>query len=839
MRLLGGIGPRWAVTFVLGAAVALAGCSGGGDGQPPSPPTISTQPTAVSVVDGDAARFTVVAASEQTLTYQWERNGTAIAGANTSLYTLPAADISDSGSEFRVVVSNAAGATTSAAATLTVRPAPPAITVQPQSASAPDGGSIGLSVVARGTAPLTYQWRRGDIAVPGATSPILSVDGLAMADTGSTYSVVVSNAAGSVTSPPAIVTVLAVPPTIVQGPAGRQVAVGQSARFEVRASGSTPLTYQWLRDGAAIPGATSPSLDTAASTAADDGARFRAVVSNAAGSTTSAEAVLQVVTTVQPPSVVAQPVPLAVTEGQAASFAVVATGTQPFQYQWQRDGSDLPGATGPSFDLSTTTAADDGARFRVRIANAAGAVTSAEALLTVQRSSSPLAGRLWALGQLLEANDNVVEAADAGIDDLGRVTLVFLKSDGTRLVLYATRGTPNAAGNPAIWSTPVAIDVLNGTPVNNMRSSNFNFRVAVSAGGNAAAQWYRTAPCTTSTYRTTGTCQYMLVARYLASSQQWEPPVEIGDFPDADFELRINDAGDVAMLGDGWVRAGASGFALRKAVVWRAAAAASFRRQLLGDGNLGATGFGLDEGGRMLVAAEIAQNSTTDIVAFRGTQAGGFGAATVLDQRSNAATLDVMDVGRNGQQIVTWRQNDGTSTRRFAATAGAPDAPWAVADFAPMVVTLTDKVMLVVGDDGVGHFHDLYNRKSWRWQSGAWSSERALPTTASLGNDWDCAMARSGDVLCTMTGGFNQRGRWNTYDATRNVMVRATGSASPEDFVLGVDTINRSAGYARPLLSVSGFGFHWLVNGYDTLPSATAPAGDARAISNLWGVFLR
>lgn len=84
-----------------------------------------------------------------------------------------------------------------------------------------------------------------------------------------------------------------VAPTITAGPQPQAVTAGQTASFSVAASGATPLSYQWRRDGAPVSGATGASYGFAAS-AADDGARFAVVVSNAAGAVTSAAALLTV-----------------------------------------------------------------------------------------------------------------------------------------------------------------------------------------------------------------------------------------------------------------------------------------------------------------------------------------------------------------------------------------------------------------------------------------------------------------------------------------------------------------------------------------------------------------
>jgi glucose/arabinose dehydrogenase len=95
-------------------------------------PSITTHPSSVTVSVGQSATFTVAATGAAPLSYQWQRNGVNISGATAASYTRSNAQLADSGSQFRCVVSNAAGSATSNAATLTVlgnaAPAPTILT---------------------------------------------------------------------------------------------------------------------------------------------------------------------------------------------------------------------------------------------------------------------------------------------------------------------------------------------------------------------------------------------------------------------------------------------------------------------------------------------------------------------------------------------------------------------------------------------------------------------------------------------------------------------------------------------------------------------------------------
>src|SRR5439155_5764267 len=92
--------------------------------QPPTPPSITTQPADKTVTEGQKAKFSVRATGTAPLSYQWEKNGANITGATSASYTTPATTLADNGALFAVIVSNDVGSVTSNNATLTVNPPP-------------------------------------------------------------------------------------------------------------------------------------------------------------------------------------------------------------------------------------------------------------------------------------------------------------------------------------------------------------------------------------------------------------------------------------------------------------------------------------------------------------------------------------------------------------------------------------------------------------------------------------------------------------------------------------------------------------------------------------------
>ena len=179
----------------------------------PLPPLITGQPLPKFVQIGATATFDVVAVSQGgTLTYQWRRNGTPIGGATGSSYTAPAANATDNGAAFSVVVTSSNGtSTTSNGAVLSVGVATPLlIATQPQSLSVGVGQSASFSVFATGgSTTFAYQWRRNGTSIAGATAVSYTTPATTLADSGSVYSVVVSSGVESVTSGIATLTVTA------------------------------------------------------------------------------------------------------------------------------------------------------------------------------------------------------------------------------------------------------------------------------------------------------------------------------------------------------------------------------------------------------------------------------------------------------------------------------------------------------------------------------------------------------------------------------------------------------------------------------------------------------
>jgi parvulin-like peptidyl-prolyl isomerase len=349
---------------------------------------------------GSSVTFSVTATGTAPLSYQWRRDGTAISGATGATYTITSVNAGHAGI-YTVVVTNRAGNVTSTGAVLTVN-APPAVTSQPTAQAACLGTSVLFTVTATGAAPLSFQWRRDGVDIAGATTALHTIPAVAAEHVGS-YTVVVTNACGSVTSAPAALSLNA-PAVITAQPQAQTVCVGRPATFTVTATGAAPLGYQWRKDGADIAGATAATY-TISAVASGDAGTYTVTVTNICGTVTSAAAALTVATG---PAITVQPQAQTVVTGGTATFSVTATGTAPLSYQWQKDGAAVPGATASTYTIPAVASAHAGA-YTVVVTNACGSVTSSPATLAVTPVAAPVAPPIAAVGPFITVNGHPLD----------------------------------------------------------------------------------------------------------------------------------------------------------------------------------------------------------------------------------------------------------------------------------------------------------------------------------------------------------------------------------------------------------------------------------------------
>jgi hypothetical protein len=275
-------------------------------------------------------------------------------------------------------------------------PQTPSITKQPASVNVCNNASATLSVTA--TNAVSYQWSLNGSPIAGATSASYFIASVIAIDTGS-YTVAVTNAAGSVTSQAATVQIGT---SVTSNPASLSIAQGQTAAFSVAVAGAAPFSYQWYviapggSTGAAIAGATASSYTTPVEGLGSNGSQYYVTVTDTCGTVlTSTSAILTVTTGNVPPTITVQPASQTAAVGSTPTFSVTAVGPGTLTYQWYlipagsttgtASATAISGATAATYTLpaTSTTATNDQDRYYVIVSNSYGQAVSQPAVLSI------------------------------------------------------------------------------------------------------------------------------------------------------------------------------------------------------------------------------------------------------------------------------------------------------------------------------------------------------------------------------------------------------------------------------------------------------------------------
>lgn len=195
--------------------------------------------------------------------------------------------------------------------------------------------------------------------------------------------------------------------TVTLQPVSLVLIPGETASFEVAATGNPPLSFRWqkngidLVDGTSVSGSKTATL-TISPVVAEDAGAYTAIVTSPGGSVTSEAATL---TVMLPPTIVRGPENLTLTVGGSGQFTVQAEGMD-ISYQWQKDGTDLPGATAAQYNINGAQMTDAGT-YAVRVSNRAGS-TTASATLTVNEAAPVLTLLATGPGQLRVLSENAI-----------------------------------------------------------------------------------------------------------------------------------------------------------------------------------------------------------------------------------------------------------------------------------------------------------------------------------------------------------------------------------------------------------------------------------------------
>lgn len=387
-------------------------------------PEITSSATSQTVVAGATVSFAVTATGTGPLTYQWFKDGTTAvsdnATATSATLVLSNVATADAGT-YTCRVTNAGGTSTSAAATLTVRPQ--------------------AGVVLSNLTP-TYSGNPQPVTV--TTTP-----------TGLTVEVTYDGASTPPVNAGSYAVVATVVDTSYVGSASGTLVVGQRTPVITWTPGGP------LRDGAAL---TTAQLDAAADTAGtfvfDPAAGAVLAIGEhtlqAQFTPTDAANFLPVTVTrtlvVEPnvPTITTAPSDRTTILGQNVSLAVVATGVGPLSYAWSKDGTVLPAATTATLQLSAVTLAD-AADYTVRVANAGGSSAPVTAHLTVRDVAvqhEVVAGS-YTVGGTVTINNTVTYGASVSPTQLQWSVLSPDAIDGVKWTFVTSTGDTAATAKPA------------------------------------------------------------------------------------------------------------------------------------------------------------------------------------------------------------------------------------------------------------------------------------------------------------------------------------------------------------------------------------------------------
>ena len=381
-------------------------------------PVITIQPKNQTLVPGDNAVFAVKATGASAYQWYYRTSSTAswsavsASAGKTANYTFETKEKHD-GYQYRCKLTNAIGSIYTAIRTLTLVTDAPSITTQPADKSVTAGDKVVFTVKASGIA-LNYQWYyrapdTGSWTKLTASSAKTASYSLTTQErhNGYQYRCQVSNLAGRLYTNICTLKVLPVKPSVTSQPGNQTVALGDTAVFQVKATGAT--SYQWYYRTSASGTWTKVSAESGkterysfATATRHDGYQYRCKLTNSVGSVYTSACTLTVVSAA--PSITQQPSDKKADEKEKITFTLKASG-KGLNYQWYYRTSasgtwtKISAASGATTSYSLTVLArHNGYQYRCEVKNVLGSVYSKIVKLTVSSAS----GQYVPIGEMSE-----------------------------------------------------------------------------------------------------------------------------------------------------------------------------------------------------------------------------------------------------------------------------------------------------------------------------------------------------------------------------------------------------------------------------------------------------
>ena len=328
------------------------------------PPVITVQPKSSTVCVGSSVVFNVTSdVPDGAGTFEWRKGGVTVATTPTSSYTISPVTLSSAGFYDVVIRDNCnpvTAVTSSGTGTLTVIESPVITTQMPALRIVCQNANDTLRIAATG-AGLTYQWFKDGVAITGARGTSYVINNATTASANASYTVVVSGTcAPAVTSSPSVLTVAAKPLVTVE-PSNLDICPGTDGSISLTATGAN-LTYQWFKDGVAVPNGFNSTLNFPKYGYASNGQYYCRIVSNVFNPnncpvTVQSRAVR--VSGFRAPSVTTDVKPADACVGSSVTLLAEFLGNG-LTYQWYKDTVLVPNAASNSLTISRITSANAG-----------------------------------------------------------------------------------------------------------------------------------------------------------------------------------------------------------------------------------------------------------------------------------------------------------------------------------------------------------------------------------------------------------------------------------------------------------------------------------------------